>query len=309
MSITPSVSVTPSVSITRTPSESVTPSVSITRTPSESVTPSVSITRTPSTSVTPSITPSRSPLLITALYYNNSEFNDGTIFLDGNLAVNQNGGNIINEVFTTPGDVLYGGKIYQDDSIYAQASGNTSSYPKPTFGTSTRRLAITDSAGNVINDTTVDYNSSTNKTFSVVGGRTYYVRGYTNFSWPATANLEIGGLYDNASGYYVFSYYLDNAVEGDFTMNTYGMSADMFFTLGCSGPSEDTIYNNAAVTVTKGQYGYGTVSTGYSTTYGFNSYRVNNFLYVDGNYYQTGDTFVKGSTTVRVTISTSCQPL
>jgi len=229
--------------------------------------------------------------------------------LDGDLIVNQNSSNIITEYFITPGDVLYtGGTIYQDDSIFAQASGNTTTYPAPIYGTSTRRLYIVDSAGNTINDVTVGYTASTNKTFSVVGGRTYYVRGYTNFAYPATATLTLGGLYDGGAGYYLFSYTLSDAVEGDFTMNNIGMSADMYFTY-CSGPSEDTIYNNASATITKGQYGLGNISTGYSTTYAFNYYKLNNYVYIDGDYYQHGSTFVKGATTVTVSLSTDCTPL
>jgi hypothetical protein len=250
-------------------------------------------------------------LLITALYYNNSEFNDGTVFLDGNLAVNKNGGNIINEVFTTPGDVLYtGGAIYQDDSIFAQASGNTTAYPKPTYGTSTRRLYVVDSAGNVINDTTVDYNSSTNKTFSVVGGRTYYVRGYTNFSWPTSATLSFGGLYVNGLNKYVFQFYLDTAVDGDFTVTANnGVQADMYFNAGCTDGSEVTFGNTPSTTVTRGQYGYGDVLTNEYHVYGFSSYRMVNVVYIDGDYYAHGSTFVRGATTVTVNITTSCQPL
>jgi hypothetical protein len=241
------------------------------------------------------------------LYYNNSEYNDGTVFLDGNLAVNQNGGNIINEVFTTPGDVLYtGGAIYQDDSIFAQASGNTSSYPKPTYGTSTRRLLITDTAGNTINDTTVDYNSSTNKTFSVVGGRTYYVRGYTNFSWPTSAILTINYLVDGGDGSYYYNYYLSDAVEGNFTIDSNSLLADMFFTT-CTGPSEDTIYSSQSVTITKGQYGSGNIATGYSTAFGFAYQRIVNQISIDGNYYSAGDTFTRGATTVSISINVGCQ--
>jgi len=226
------------------------------------------------------------------------------------LAVNQNGGNIINEVFTTPGDVLYtGGTIFQDDSIFAQASGNTGSYPKPTYGTSTRRLLITDSAGNTINDVSVDYNSSTNKTFSVVGGRTYYVRGYTNFSWPTYAELNITQLYDNGSGQYVFEYYLDTAVEGNITMDANGMSAETYVSVGCPFPSDLTIYNSVSATITKGQYGYGYINTGVSTTYGLNSSSLNNYVDIDGTRYYTGDTFTRGVTTVRVTVNTNCQAL
>ena len=75
------------------------------------------------------------------------------------------------------------------------------------------------------------------------------------------------------------------------------------------GSIEDTIYNNAAATVTKGQYGLGNISTGYSTSYAFNYYKLNNFVYIDGDYYQHGSTFVKGATTVTVSLSTDCTPL
>ena len=225
------------------------------------------------------------------------------------MAINQNGGNIVNEVFTTPGDVLYtGGTIYQDDSIFAQASGNTTAYPVPTFGTSTRRLHIVDSAGNTINDVTVGYTASTNKTFSVTGGRTYYVRGYTNFSYPATATLTIMEMYEDiASGFYEFQYYLDDAVDGDFTISANGgISANMYFSGDCTGGSEVTFLNSSSSTVLKGQYGYSSVTTGESTSYGFGSYELQNAVYIDGNFYNHGSTFVKGVTTVTVNIQTNC---
>jgi hypothetical protein len=227
------------------------------------------------------------------------------------LAVNQNGSNIINEVFTTPGDVLYtGGTIFQDDSIFAQASGNISTYPKPAYGTSTRRLLITDSAGNTINDVSVDYNSSTNKTFSVVGGRTYYVRGFTNFSWPTSAILTISEVADDGSGQYIFNYTLDTAVDGNFTIDSpYGIGADMYLGSDCSGPSEGSIGNNVTSTVTKGQYGLFSVTTGTSAIYGFNSYRIYNVVYIDGSPYYSGNTFTRGVTTVTVYINTDCRTL
>jgi hypothetical protein len=180
----------------------------------------------------------------------------------------------------------------------------------PTFGTATRRLHIVDSAGNTINDVTVGYTSSTNKTFSVVGGRTYYVRGYTNFSWPATATLTIMEMYEDiASGFYEFQYYLDNAVEGDFTITSNGgISANMYFSGDCSLGSEVTFLNSSSSTVLKGQYGYASVTTGESTSYGFGSYELQNAVYIDGEPYvlQHGDTFVRGATTVTVNIQTSC---
>jgi hypothetical protein len=268
----------------------------------------VSITPQATVSVTPPITPSRSPLTITALYYNNQEFNDGTVFLDGNVAVNQNGSNIVNEVFTTPGDVLYtGGTIFQDDSLFAQASGNTTAYPVPSFGTSTRRLHIVDSAGNTINDTTVGYTASTNKTFSVVGGRTYYVRGYTNFSYPTSAILTVSSLADNGSGQYVILCTLDTAVDGNFTIDSpYGVGADMYLGSDCNGPSEGSVGNNASLTVTKGQYGLFNLTTGLAPIYGFSAYRFYGYVYIDGNYYSHGSTFTRGATTVTVNIDTNC---
>jgi hypothetical protein len=268
----------------------------------------VSITPQATVSVTPPITPSRSPLTITALYYNNQEYNDGTVFLDGNIAINQNGSNIVNEVFTTPGDVLYTAtKIFQDDSLFAQATGNIIDYPKPAYGTSTRRLHIVDSAGNTINDTTVDYNSSTNKTFTVVGGRTYYVRGYTNFSWPTSAILTVSSLADNGSGQYVILCTLDTAVDGNFTIDSpYGVGADMYLGSDCNGPSEGSVGNNASLTVTKGQYGLFNLTTGLAPIYGFSAYRFYGYVYIDGNYYSHGSTFTRGATTVTVNVTTDC---
>jgi hypothetical protein len=59
--MTPSISVTPPISPSRTPSISVTPPISPSRTPSISVTPPVSPSRTPSISVTPAVSPTRTP--------------------------------------------------------------------------------------------------------------------------------------------------------------------------------------------------------------------------------------------------------
>ena len=244
-----------------------------------------------------------------AFYYSNQEYSDGTVFLDGNLAVNKNGGNIVNEVFTTPGDVLYtGGTIYQDDSIFAQASGNTTAYPEPSYGTSTRRLYVVDSAGNTINDTTVDYNSSTNKTFTVVGGRTYYVRGYTNFSYPTSATLTLGGLYEDGYGYYRFFYTLSDAVDGNLIINNGGAYADLYTQTGCSGGSEGVAVASAEVTITKGQYGFGEIPTAEPIS-SYLSYRLNNFVYVNGDYYANGSAFAVGGTTVTVSIVTGCQAI
>jgi hypothetical protein len=215
----------------------------------------------------------------------------------------------VNDVFSTPGDVLVGGTQYQDQSIYAQSQGYIGGYPQPTYGTSTRTLTITDSAGNTIYNTTTPYSTDNiNTNFTLVGGRTYYVRGRTDFSYPTSATLNIGGLY-NGGSYYSFSYNLSDAVDGNFTINNYGIFADVFYSHCGSSVPEDGTYNSSAVTITKGQYGYGNISTALETSYGFNYAQLNNFIYIDGNYYSNGSTFVVGATTVTVSLSTSCTPL
>lgn len=231
--------------------------------------------------------------------------------MDGDLVVNQNSSNIITEYFTTPGDVLYtGGTIYQDDSIFAQASGNTTTYPDPGYGTATRRLHIVDSAANTINDVTVGYTSSTNKTFSVTGGRTYYVRGYTNFSWPANATLTIAGMFlNNMTNKYNFICSLDTAVEGDFTITTNGgLSGDVYFGAGCPFPADTQLFNNVSSTVPKGQYGSFNVATNEDGA-GFLSYELLNQVYIDGvGLLFSGQQFVRGATTVTINVITGCQP-
>jgi hypothetical protein len=278
----------------------------------------VSITPQATVSVTPPITPSRSPLTITALYYNNSEYNDGGIFLDGNLAVNQNGGNIVNEVFTTPGDVLYtGGKIFQDDSIFAQASGNTTAYPKPIYGTSTRRLLISDSAGNTINDTTVDYNSSTNRTFSVVGGRTYFVRGFTNYTYPVTATLFIVGLgivLVEGQYYYAIGGGLSAYVDGSMTIKGgfgQGISGTLYDTSDCSfGFDISSMQVESDFTMNRGFADGFFLKTGTLVGAPYSSYQFTNYVVIDHGSgligYSNGQTFVVGNTTVTVSIDTNC---
>jgi hypothetical protein len=260
--------------------------------------------------MTPSLTPT-----VSYIFYANTEYDVAAegIFLDNNVYIRKNPStDLVNDVFSTPSlsMPITGSVIYQGDSIYAQSQGFTGGYPAPTYGTATRTLTVTDSALNTLYNFTGDYTtySNINTTFSIVGGRNYFVRGRTDFAWPANATLNLGGLYDGGAGYYLFSYTLSDAVEGDFTMNTNGMAADVYFT-NCSGPSEDTIYNNASATVTQGQYGLGNISTGYSTTYAFNYYKLNNYVYIDGDYYQNGSTSVRGATTVTVSLSTDCTPL
>jgi hypothetical protein len=220
---------------------------------------------------------------------------------------------LVNDVFSTPGDVLITGSvIYQGDSIYAQSQGYTGGYPAPTYGTSTRTLDITDSAANTIYNFTGDYTtySNINTTFSIVGGRNYFVRGRTDFYWPATANLYFVGITIDPSNDYFFEYYLDTAVDGDFTITSNsGITADFFFGVSCAGGVEATFGNVPSSTVTSGQYGTGFIATGESHVYGFDSYNLNNFVYIDGDYYAHGSTFVRGATTVTVNITTSCQTL
>jgi hypothetical protein len=119
----------------------------------------------------------------------------------------------------------------------------------------------------------------------------------------------MGGMYEDVDGFYRFFYTLSDAVDGNFTISgPGGIYADMYMGETCI-ESEGSFTNSAAVTITKGQYGFGELPTIEPTYYGFSSYRLNNFVYVDGNYYSNGSTFVIGVTTVTVNIVTSCQPL
>ena len=244
--------------------------------------------------MTPSLTPT-----VSYIFYANTEYDVAAegIFLDNNVYIRKNPStDLVNDVFSTPSlsMPITGSVIYQGDSIYAQSQGNIGSYPAPTYGTATRTLTVTDSALNTLYNFTGDYTtySNINTTFSIVGGRNYFVRGRTDFAWPAAATLTFGGLYVNGSNNYVFQFYLDTAVDGDFTVTANnGVQADMYFNAGCTEQSEVTFGNTPSTTVTKGQYGYGDVLTTESDVYGFSSYRLINVVYIDGDYYAHGSTF------------------
>jgi hypothetical protein len=114
-------------------------------------------------------------------------------------------------------------------------------------------------------------------------------------------------LVEDGYGYYRFFYTLSDAVEGNFTINQTGVYADLYTQSGCSGGSEGIAVNTTNVTITKGQYGFGELPTSEPIA-AYVSYRLNNFVYIDGDYYVNGSTFVRGATTVTVNIVTSCQP-
>lgn len=193
--------------------------------------------------------------------------------------------------------------------MYALCDADRATYPIPGFGTATRRLKVEDNFGNVVLDSTVNAASNVDVSWSPGGGnRTYYVRGWSYFSWPTAATLTIQGMYaDVATGYYEFQYFLNTAVDGDFTISQgYGISADMSYDSSCD-TSEETISSSSSSTVLRGQYGYASVTTGTSIYYGFSSYRLQNIIFIDGiGGLQHGDTFVKGVTTVTVNITTDC---
>ena len=245
------------------------------------------------------------------IYYSNNEFSDGTFFLDSNVFVSRASVTLVNEVFSQPVDnLITGSVIYQGNQIFGQASADLSAYPAPGSGTSTRKLQIADNFGDIFNST-VNYatGGDVTHTFTVVGGRNYFVRASSAYAYPTQATLTIMEMYAAVSGYYEFQYYLDEAVDGDFTITSNGgISANMYFSGNCTGGSEVTFLNSSSSTVLKGQYGYASVTTGESTSYGFGSYELQNAVYIDGEpqYLQHGDTFVRGATTVTVHIQTSC---
>ena len=116
---------------------------------------------------------------------------------------------------------------------------------------------------------------------------------------------------DIATGQYFFQYFLNNAVDGDFTITANGgISANMSYDGYCA-TSEEIISSSSSSVVQKGQFLYGFVSSGISAVYGFSSYALQNIIYINGEPYglQHGDTFVRGATTVTVNISTFCQPI
>jgi len=259
--------------------------------------------------MTPSLTPS-----VSYIYYSNTEYDVAAegIFLDNNVYVKKNPStDLVNDVFSTPGDVLITGSvIYQGDSIYAQASADPA-YAPPLFGTSTRNLNITDNAANTIFNSTTPYTTyNINTTFSIVGGRNYFVRGRTDFAWPAAADLTFGGIFVTALGFYKFVFNLTTAVDGDFTIDApFGIQANMYIGGGCSGFPATQFGNSAAVTVTRGQYGYGELLTGEPEVPAIESYNLINSVYIEGSEYFDGDVFQRGVTTVSVNIVTNCQPI
>jgi hypothetical protein len=242
------------------------------------------------------------------MYYRNTEANEsGILFLDNNIYIRNTttSTDLVNDVFSTPGDVLVGGTQYQDQSIYAQASGD-SYYAPPTFGTSTRNLTITDSAGNTIFNSTTAYTTyNINTNFTLTGGRTYYVRGRTDFAWPTSATLTINGFFNN-SGYYYFAYDLSTGVEGTITINAFSIISDAYYTSDCSGFPDEYVQSNSDATIPKGQYGIGYVSTGFPYT-GYASQKVRNEVQINGSTYSNGSTFTLGATTVTVSINRFCQ--
>jgi hypothetical protein len=247
------------------------------------------------------------------------------IFLDGNIAINSNGTNIINEVFTTPGDVLYvpdgtpqAPIIYQDDSLFVSATANTTQFPEPIFGTSTRTLYIEDSAGNVINNVTVGYTSNTNKTFSVVGGRTYRARHSTSYVYPTTANLYIyylGVVEYNGEYYRSIVGELSNWVDGNFIIKGgpgTGVSGNLYDQFDCTFGYDTSYFQQADdLTMNKGFYGNFSMRTNTQYFGGYNSFAFINYIAIDNGGanpigLNNGQTFVVGTTTVTVNIPQVC---
>jgi hypothetical protein len=262
-------------------------------------------------------------LLITALYYSNQEFNDNVIFLDGNIAINKNGDNIVNQVFATPGEILYvppnqAGKIYQEDSLFVQATANTTQFPEPIFGTSTRTLYVYDSANNTIINSTVNYNSNINTTFSVVGGRTYRAYASTQYTYPTTAVLYIFSLsvvLHNGEYYRTVTGDLSNWVDGSFTIKGgpgFGVSGNLYDTTDCTfGFNTSNFYTAEDFAMNRGFYGFFSMRTDTQYFEGYNSFQFLNYIAIDNGGpnpigLNNGQTFVVGTTTVTVSIPPDC---
>jgi hypothetical protein len=250
--------------------------------------------------------------LVAVLYYRNTEANDGTVFLDNNVYIRNNttSTDLVNDVFSTPGDVLVGGTQYQDQSIYAQSQGYVGGYPTPAFGTSTRGLTVTDSAGNTVYTSTTPYSTDNiNTTFSLTGGRTYYVRGRTDFTYPATSTLGLNDYY-NSLGSGFIGLTLSTPIGTDLVIDQYSISVYTYTTSACNAGSIDGVTNYPTFTLTKGFSGqfYANADYAASGTY----YKFQNGIVINGTNYNNGDSFTVngGATTVNVGIlTTSCKRL
>jgi hypothetical protein len=262
--------------------------------------------------MTPSLTPA-----VAYIYYSNTEYNSA-VFLDNNVYIRKNPStDLVNDVFSTAGDILITGSVvYQGDSIYAQSQGFTGGYPAPAYGTSTRTLEITDTAGNTIYDFTGDYTtySNINTTFTIVGGRNYYVKGRTNFTYPAAATLAIqnvAAMNIGGSGlkYYIEGY-LSDAVEGDIIIQAGQLNANLYSQPDC-GASELFLSNFLSdVTLNKGTFGFFNADSGQPYNVGLDYFNFPFFITLNINgtnqTFSNGGQFITGNTTVTVIMTTDC---
>jgi hypothetical protein len=261
--------------------------------------------------MTPSLTPA-----VAYIYYSNTEYNSA-VFLDNNVYIRKNPStDLVNDVFSTAGDILITGSVvYQGDSIYAQSQGNIGSFPAPAYGTSTRTLEITDTAGNTIYDFTGDYTtySNINTTFTIVGGRNYYVKGRTNFTYPSSAVLSI----NNVSAFNLgggLKYYIEgnlsDVVEGDIIIAAGQLDANLFSESNC-GAAELSISNNFSdITLNKGFSGFFNADSGQEYNFGLDYYAFPFFITLNINgtnqTFSNGGQFITGNTTVTVIMTTDC---
>jgi hypothetical protein len=225
---------------------------------------------------------------------------------------------LVDNVFSTPGDVLITGNvIYQGDSIYAQASGD-SLFPPPLFGTSTRNLNVTDQAGNTVFNSTTPYTTyNINTTFSIVGGRNYYVRGRTDYVYPTTAVLYIyslGVTLYNGEYYRTVTGQLTNQADGNITIVSgigQGVSGNLYDTMNCEFGFNTSFFQAAEdVVMNKGFFGGFSMRTDTQYFEGYNSFQFFNSITIDYGFgltgFQNGQTFVVGTTTVTVSIPPDC---
>jgi hypothetical protein len=267
--------------------------------------------------MTPSLTPT-----VSYIYYSNTEYDSDSegIFLDNNMYIRKNPStDLVDNVFSTPGDVLITGNvIYQGDSIYAQASADPLFAP-PVFGTSTRNLNVTDQAGNTVFNSTTPYTTyNINTTFSIVGGRNYYVRGRTDYVYPTTAVLYIFSLsvvLHNGEYYRTVTGDLSNPVDGSFTIKGgpgSGVSGNLYDTEDCTfGFNTSYFYTAEDLTMNKGFYGFFSMRTDTQYFEGYNSFQFLNYIEIDNGGpnpigLNNGQTFVVGTTTVTVSIPPDC---
>jgi hypothetical protein len=251
--------------------------------------------------------------------------------LDSNIVVNRNGSTLQTggttpfPVYSTtvPETQYTGANVYQGDTLYFQSYGSSGTYPAPTSGTSTRTLRVTDDTGDIYPLASTSYGNSLAFSTSVVGGRRYRVYATTNYTYPTSATLvfdylsqipAVGGGYA-----YQIEGALSNIVDGDFWIEANSVMVNMYYgRYNCNYGADTSIFGGVTpnTKISRGYAKYGAQGIYLPTETPYDGVAMYDFQYgsvgisLDGSYfvpYSNGQTFTVGSTTVTVSLPTTCR--